>query len=116
MDSVSQAIDLSPAQSRAFDGAERALRLGGMVHIWGGLGRGKTTVLAALHEKWGGTRPRAQRREILAPTTFFLSAAETIRRNQERYREAESRVRTRDRTRPPWFSTSFDFTDSEPAD
>lgn len=59
---------------------------------------------------------RAQRREILAPTTYFLSAAETIRRNQERYREAESRVRTRDRTRPPWFSTSFDFTDSEPAD
>jgi SpoVK/Ycf46/Vps4 family AAA+-type ATPase len=56
MESSSHAIELSPTQSGVFQAAERALKLGNMVHIWGGLGRGKTTVLAALHQKWGGAR------------------------------------------------------------
>src|SRR5262245_62051153 len=48
------AIQLCPAQKRAFDAISGGLQAGTVFGLWGGLGRGKTTVLRQLHERIGG--------------------------------------------------------------
>jgi len=45
---------LCPSQQRAFDWFVSALPLGSVFHCWARSGRGRTTVLRALHEKLGG--------------------------------------------------------------
>ena len=47
-------IQLCPAQKRAFDAISGGLQAGTVFRLWGGLGRGKTTVLRRLHERIGG--------------------------------------------------------------
>ena len=48
------AIKLCPAQRAAFDSLSRGLGIGSIFHLWGGTGRGKTTILRQLHEQVGG--------------------------------------------------------------
>src|ERR1041384_2173742 len=43
-----------PAQNRAFDALISGLQIGSILRLWGGTGRGKTTVLRLVHEKTGG--------------------------------------------------------------
>jgi len=60
---------------------------------------------------------RARGTAIRPPTEYFLSAAEAVRQNKERYAQAEADARARRTTRPPWFhvagndafATSFQF-------
>lgn len=47
-------FELTPAQRCAFDSADHALSIGAVVHLSGGTGRGKSTVLRHLHRKLGG--------------------------------------------------------------
>ena len=48
------AIQLCPAQKRAFDCLLAGLQVGSIVRLWGGVGRGKTTILQELHRQTGG--------------------------------------------------------------
>src|ERR1043166_1852781 len=43
-----------PAQKIAFEGLSYGLEVGNIIRLWGGIGRGKTTVLRELHQKVGG--------------------------------------------------------------
>src|SRR5579871_5858706 len=45
---------LSPAQNRAYSGLIHALPIGNVFVLWGGVGKGKTTVLRAIHQKTRG--------------------------------------------------------------
>src|SRR6185503_9136046 len=47
-------VSLSPAQQRAFDSISAGLKVGSILRLWGGLGRGKTTILRELHKQTGG--------------------------------------------------------------
>src|SRR3989442_14079795 len=47
-------VQLSPAQKRSFDSLSSGLQVGSIVHLWGGVGRGKTTILGELHKQTGG--------------------------------------------------------------
>lgn len=46
-------IQLCPAQQTALDSLLRGLPLGSIFRLWGGTGRGKTTVLKQVHERTG---------------------------------------------------------------
>jgi len=48
------AIKLCPAQKTAFDYLSAGLQVGSILRLWGGVGRGKTTVLTELHKQVGG--------------------------------------------------------------
>jgi transitional endoplasmic reticulum ATPase len=45
---------LCPAQKRTFDYLSKGLEVGSILRVWGGVGRGKTTVLKELHRQTGG--------------------------------------------------------------
>jgi transitional endoplasmic reticulum ATPase len=45
---------LSPAQQEAFDGVRGGLKIGSVLKLAGGSGRGKTTVLREIHREFGG--------------------------------------------------------------
>src|SRR5215469_16795719 len=45
---------LCPAQQRAFDSLMAGVQVGSILRVWGGTGRGKSTVLRELHRKLGG--------------------------------------------------------------
>jgi transitional endoplasmic reticulum ATPase len=45
---------LSPAQKQVFESAMAGLQIGSIVRVWGGTGRGKTTVLREMHNQLGG--------------------------------------------------------------
>jgi transitional endoplasmic reticulum ATPase len=47
-------VNLSPAQQRAYDWFVQTLPIGNIFHLWSNDGRGRTTVLAALHQTFGG--------------------------------------------------------------
>ena len=47
-------VQLCPAQKRAFDSLLTGVRVGSILRLWGGTGRGKTTVLRQLHQQTGG--------------------------------------------------------------
>src|SRR6266478_1797896 len=47
-------IQLCPAQKQAFDSALAGVQLGSILRVWGGTGRGKTTILRELHRQVGG--------------------------------------------------------------
>jgi transitional endoplasmic reticulum ATPase len=46
-------IKLSPAQEEAFRGLKAGLEVGQILRVWGGVGRGKTTVLGKLQQETG---------------------------------------------------------------
>src|SRR6266436_1712299 len=48
------AVQLCPAQKAAFDNLSAGVQLGSILRLWGGIGRGKTTVLRELHKRVGG--------------------------------------------------------------
>lgn len=48
------AVQLCPAQKRTFDELSAGLQVGSIVRLWGGVGRGKTTILKELHKQIGG--------------------------------------------------------------
>src|SRR5436190_24397179 len=48
------ALELCPAQKAAFDQLTTGLGIGSIFRLWGGTGRGKTTILRELHKKVGG--------------------------------------------------------------
>jgi transitional endoplasmic reticulum ATPase len=45
---------LCPAQKSAFEALSNGLKVGTIFRVWGGIGRGKTTVLRELHQQVGG--------------------------------------------------------------
>ena len=47
-------VKLCPAQQSVLDYLLRGLHIGSIFRVWGGTGRGKTTVLKQLHERTGG--------------------------------------------------------------
>src|SRR4051812_4356422 len=47
-------IKFGPAQKTAFDNLSAGLQVGSILRLWGGVGRGKTTVLRELHKQIGG--------------------------------------------------------------
>lgn len=47
-------IQLCPAQQRAFDSLRVGVQVGSILRVWGGTGRGKTTILRELHKEKGG--------------------------------------------------------------
>src|SRR5262249_3265469 len=47
-------IQLCPAQKRAFEHLLRGFEIGSILRLWGGVGRGKTTLLQQLHKQVGG--------------------------------------------------------------
>jgi ATP-dependent 26S proteasome regulatory subunit len=47
-------IHFCPAQKRAYERLLAGLEIGSILRLWGGVGRGKTTVLAQVHQKTGG--------------------------------------------------------------
>ena len=51
---IESTIQLTPAQRRAFDHLSNGLKVGSIVRLSGGIGRGKTTVLKELHRQIGG--------------------------------------------------------------
>jgi len=51
---TSPGIRLCPAQKRAFDALSAGLQIGSILRVWGGTGRGKTTILRELHCQAGG--------------------------------------------------------------
>jgi ATP-dependent 26S proteasome regulatory subunit len=53
--SFNTAVELCPAQRRAYDWFLQSLPLGNIFHLWSPTGRGRTAILAELHQKVGGT-------------------------------------------------------------
>jgi transitional endoplasmic reticulum ATPase len=47
-------VSMSPAQQRTFDSLSAGLKVGSILRLWGGVGRGKTTILRELHKQTGG--------------------------------------------------------------
>ena len=47
-------IQLCPAQKNVLESLQRGLPIGSIFHVWGGVGRGKTSVLKELHRQTGG--------------------------------------------------------------
>src|SRR5438874_3707541 len=47
-------IQLSPTQQGALEAVLKGLQLGSILRVWGGVGRGKTTVLKEVHKQTGG--------------------------------------------------------------
>src|SRR3989454_10066109 len=47
-------VQLCPAQKRTFDCLSSGLQVGSIVRLWGGVGRGKSTILKELHKQIGG--------------------------------------------------------------
>src|SRR4030095_11281034 len=47
-------VRLCPSQQKAIDNLTAGLKVGSILRLWGGPGRGKTTVLKELHKQLGG--------------------------------------------------------------
>src|SRR5258706_10655137 len=47
-------VQLCPAQKQAFDSLLAGVQIGSISRLWGGTGRGKTTILRELHREIGG--------------------------------------------------------------
>src|SRR6187401_179203 len=48
------AIKLCPAQKAVFHHLSTGVKIGSIIRLWGGTGRGKTTILRELHQQVGG--------------------------------------------------------------
>jgi ATP-dependent 26S proteasome regulatory subunit len=69
---------LCPAQKRAFDSLLAGLQLGSILRVWGGTGRGKTTVLRRLHEEVGGAFLNMKEFVEASSTRHPLALEETL--------------------------------------
>ncbi|HEU0038575.1 MAG TPA: hypothetical protein VFR76_04820, partial [Verrucomicrobiae bacterium] len=47
-------IQLCPAQQSVLESLLKGLPIGSIFRVWGGIGRGKTTVLQEVHQQTGG--------------------------------------------------------------
>ena len=47
-------IQLCPVQQNVLESLLRGLQIGSIFRVWGGIGRGKTTVLKEVHKQTGG--------------------------------------------------------------
>ena len=47
-------LQLCPAQKRAYESLLAGFKVGSILRLWGGVGRGKTTILGELHKQIGG--------------------------------------------------------------
>jgi predicted ATPase len=52
--SKKSSAQLCPEQQRTFDSLSAGLQIGSILRLWGGVGRGKTTILRELHTRLGG--------------------------------------------------------------
>ena len=52
--SMKSSARLSPAQQQALDQLHKAVDVGNVLVLHGGVGSGKTTLLSELHGEWGG--------------------------------------------------------------
>jgi transitional endoplasmic reticulum ATPase len=60
-------VQLCPVQQSALDSLLKGLQIGSIFRLWGGVGRGKTTVLRELHKQTGGA--------FLGMTDFVAAAS-----------------------------------------
>jgi transitional endoplasmic reticulum ATPase len=60
-------VQLCPAQQSVLDSLLKGLQIGSIFRLWGGVGRGKTTVLRELHKQTGGA--------FLGMTDFVAAAS-----------------------------------------
>src|SRR5213594_472154 len=72
------AIKLCPAQKTAFDYLSAGLQLGSILRVWGGTGRGKTTVLRELHKQVGGAFLNMKEFVEASATKHPLALEETL--------------------------------------
>jgi transitional endoplasmic reticulum ATPase len=73
-------IQLCPAQKRAFDSLMAGVQLGSILRVWGGTGRGKTTVLRELHKQVGGAFLSMKEFVEASATKHPLALEETLYR------------------------------------
>lgn len=69
---------LCPAQQRAFDYLRSGLKVGSILRVWGGTGRGKTTILRELHRETGGAFLNMKDFVEASATKHPLALEETI--------------------------------------
>src|SRR3989442_1611702 len=94
------AIKLCPAQKTAFDSLSAGLQVGSILRLWGGIGRGKTTVLRELHEQVGGAflnmkdfvEASAGKHPLALEETLYQLVVDTLRSEERRVgKECRSR-------------------------
>jgi ATP-dependent 26S proteasome regulatory subunit len=73
-------IQLCPAQKRAFDSLLAGVQVGSILRVWGGTGRGKTTVLRELHKQVGGAFLNMKEFVEASATKHPLALEETLYR------------------------------------
>src|SRR5437899_13106656 len=71
-------IQLCPAQKRAFDSLLAGVQLGSILRVWGGTGRGKTTVLRELQKQLGGAFLNMKEFVEASATKHPLALEETL--------------------------------------
>jgi ATP-dependent 26S proteasome regulatory subunit len=71
-------IRLCPAQKRAFDSLSAGVQVGSIVRVWGGTGRGKTTILRELHRQIGGALVNMKDFVEASATKHPLALEETL--------------------------------------
>jgi ATP-dependent 26S proteasome regulatory subunit len=71
-------IKLCAAQQRAFDSLLAGVQLGSILRVWGGTGRGKTTVLRELHKRIGGAFINMKEFVEASATKHPLALEETL--------------------------------------
>ena len=69
---------LCPAQKRAFDSLLAGIQVGSILRVWGGTGRGKTTVLRQLHKQTGGVFLNMKEFVEASSTKHPLALEETL--------------------------------------
>jgi len=75
-----QKVYLCPAQKRAFDSLLAGAQVGSILRVWGGTGRGKTTVLRKLHKQVGGAFLNMKEFVEASATKHPLALEETLYR------------------------------------
>jgi replication-associated recombination protein RarA len=73
-------LHLCPAQKRAFDSLIAGVQVGSILRVWGGTGRGKTTVLRELHKHVGGAFLNMKEFVEASATKHPLALEETLYR------------------------------------
>src|SRR6185295_10778992 len=75
---TTSSIRLCPAQKRAFESVSAGLQVGSILRVWGGTGRGKTTILRELHRQAGGAFINMKDFVEVSATKHPLALEETL--------------------------------------
>jgi len=75
---ATSSIRLCPAQKRAFESVSAGLQVGSILRVWGGTGRGKTTILRELHRQAGGAFINMKDFVDVSATKHPLALEETL--------------------------------------